>query len=282
MKLAVFYEPSPGTVGDYLLRAFISLGHTVEHFPTSQAARCVGGYDVYLRIDHGSYDHDLPERLRPRAFYIVDTHLRKSWRSIQRQTPRYDILFFVQRVAAQRFRRAFWTPLGCDLEVHGAQPQAPEYDVAFIGNDGGVPRKFYLQELRERYPRSFIGKAPHTEMARIYSRAKIGFHYIECTSPLQDMISMRVYEVRAAKRLLLANALEPQDYEPLGLRNREEVVLYHNPRELFELLGYYLDHQDERERIAAAGHACVVERHTYRHRAEQMTDILHKELGVPR
>ncbi len=281
MKLALFYDSSPGTVGEYLRRAFISLGHTVEHFQTSQAAQCAGGCDVYLRIDHGDYTYDLPDRLRPRAFYIVDTLLRNSWRSIQRQASRYDILFFVQRSAAEQFRRAFWTPLGCDMEIHGMEPQVPEYDVAFIGNDGGVPRKFYLQELRERYPRSFLGKAPYTDMAQIYSRARIGFHYIECTSPLKDMISMRVYEVLAAKRLLLANALGPKDYELLGFRDRQEIVLYHDPQELFKLLEYYLAHSDEREHIAAAGHACVVQRHTYRHRAEQMSEILHKELRLP-
>ena len=99
----------------------------------------------------------------------------------------------------------------------------------------GVPRKFYLEELRVRYPNSFIGKAPHTDMARIYGQAKIGFHYIVSTSPFSDMISMRVYEVLAAKRLLIANDLGKDDYGAVGLRNRQELVLYRSTRELFDL-----------------------------------------------
>ena len=156
----------------------------------------------------------------------------------------------------------------------------PVYDIAFVGNDGGVPRKFYLQELRERYPNSFIGRAPHTEMAEIYGLAKVGFNYIECTSPLNDMICMRVFEVLAAQRLLVANALGAGDYEALGLRDRQELVLYRHPRELFEVLDYYLQHEDEREQIAAAGHRCVLARHTYRHRAQVMVDVFREHLNV--
>lgn len=283
MRLALFYDDSPGTVGFYFLKAFQSLGHTIEHFPTSEADRCPGGYQAYLRVDHGDYSYDLPDRFRPRAFYIVDTHLAKSWRSIRRQARRYDVLFCVQRraIASLRHPRAFWTPLACDLDLHsGSDGGSPAYDIAFVGNDGGVPRKFYLQELRERYPKSFIGRALYTKMAEIYSRAKIGFHYIEYTSPFSDMISMRVFEVLAAQRLLVANALGAGDYEALGLRDRQELVLYRNPLELFEVLDYYLQHEDECEQIAAAGRRCVLARHTYQHRAQVMVDVFREHLNV--
>jgi len=278
MNVAVFYNAAPGTVGEYVERAWRGLGHDVARFNTSDADRCVEPYELYLRIDHGDYTHDLPDRLRPRAFYVVDAHLQKSWRSIQRQAARYDIVFCAQRRAAEALRRAFWVPMACDPDLHGRQPAAVRYDLAFVGNDGGVPRKFYLQALRERLPRSFIGRAPHTEMATIYSQAKIGFHYIECTSPLKDHVSMRVYEVLAAGTMLLANALDAGAFEAVGLRDRQELVVYRSPQELVDLLAYYLGHAEERERIARAGQTCVMAQHTYRHRVERMVDILHQEL----
>jgi hypothetical protein len=61
-------------------------------------------------------------------------------------------------------------------------------------------------------------------MAALYSRAKIGFHYIECTSPLRDMVSMRVYEVLAAGTLLLASDLGPGVYDALGLQARSASI----------------------------------------------------------
>jgi len=273
MRFALFYSNSPGTVGAYFHRALERLGHQVEHLEICEQHQRGDPYDVYLRIDHGDYAVDLPRHLRPRAFYAVDTHLARSWKCIRRLACHYDLVFCAQRSAAEALPRAFWVPLGCDPEVHGRGSTPRQYDLVFVGNDGGVPRKFYLQELRERYPNSFIGRAPHTKMAQLYSQSKIGFHYIECTSPLKDHISMRVYEVLASGTLLLANALEEGAFEALGLRDREQLVLYRNPRELFDLVEYYLSHEEERERIAQTGQACAIQHHTYRQRAQQMVNL---------
>ena len=275
MKIALFYNRTPGTIGEYFHRALQELGEPVEHFNLGDMPRPSERYDIYLRVDHGDYTYDLPSQLRPRAFYIVDAHLAKSWRSIRRQAPGYDMVFCAQRRAAELLPRAHWVPLGCDPVLHrGAPNGAPAYDVAFVGADGGVPRKFYLQELRERYPRSFIGKAPYTDMPNIYGRSKIGFHYIECTSPLRDHVSMRVYEILAGGALLLANALEAQAFESVGLRDGQELVMYHSPAELFRLIDYYLGHEAERARIAQAGQRSALAAHTYRQRVERMLPIL--------
>jgi glycosyltransferase involved in cell wall biosynthesis len=267
-------------VGEYLERAFRGLGHVVDHFNMREAEQCHARYDAYLRIDYGDYAIRLPQRFRPSAFYVVDTHLVKSLRAIRRQIREYDVLFCVQQQVAQQFPRAHWIPLGCDPEFHQAAARTPRFDLAFVGNDGGVPRKFYLQELRERYPNSLVGQAPHTQMATIYAQAKIGFNYLECPSPFRDNVSMRVFEVLAAGRLLLTNALSDGAFEALGLRNREELVLYRTPRELFDLIEYYLTHDEERERIAKAGQVCVLERHTYRHRAEAMVKVLERRMNA--
>ena len=278
MRIALFYQPSPGTVGEYFHSALVQAGQSVEHFALSDADRCTQEYDVYLRIDHGYYSQNLPERFHPKAFYVVDTHLNRSWKNIRRVAPGYDVVFCVQRSASQRLPRAHWVPLGCDPAIHGTTESLRKTDLAFVGNDGGVPRKFLLQELRERYPNSFIGQAPHTQMSRIYGQSKIGFHYIECTSPLKDHISMRAYEVLASGTMLMANGLATGTFESLGLRDRKELVVYHSPEELFTLLDYYLKHDAEREQIAQAGQRCVLQEHTYRHRAEKIVEILTEKL----
>lgn len=286
MKIALFYNRSPGTVGEYFHRALLSLGEQVDHYPTSGMSDPPTGYDVFLRVDHGDYAADLPRSLKPKAFYAVDTHLARSWNSIRRLAEGYDLLLCAQQLAARRLPRAVWIPLGCDPEIHGAgtpaggNGQDPRYDLAFVGNDGGIPRKFLLQEMRERYPNSFIGRAPYTRMREIYGQAKMGFHYIECTSPLKDHVSMRVYEVLASGTLLLANALAPGAFESVGLENGEHLAVYRSPKELFERVEHYLRHEEERRRIAAAGSAAVLRRHTYRQRAEAIVQAIREKLGV--
>ena len=280
MKIALFYNRTPGTIGEYLYRALRELGEPVDHFNLGDMPRPQDRYDIFLRVDHGDYTYDLPPQLRPRAFYVVDAHLAKSWRSIRRQAAGYDAVFCAQRRAAELLPRAHWVPLGCDPATHRGEPNgAPAYDVAFVGADGGVPRKFYLQELRERYPRSCIGKAPYTDMPKIYGRSKIGFHYIECTSPLRDHVSMRVYEILAGGALLMANALEGQAFESVGLRDGQELVIYRSPAELFRLIDHYLGHEAERRRIAEAGQRAALTSHTYRQRVERIVGILQGVIG---
>lgn len=280
MKIALFYNESPGTIGAYFRSALETLGHAIDHFDVAATERCSGSFDVYLRIDHGDYAQDLPRHFRPKVFYVVDTHLKRSWKAIHRQARHYDLVFCVQQQAAGRLPRASWVPLGCDPQIHQAAPSSIKYDVAFVGTDGGVPRKFLLQELRERFPNSFIGKAPHTEMAAIYGAAKIGFHYIECTSPLKDHVSMRVYEILASGTLLMANALAQGAFEALGFQDGRQLVVYRSPRELFEKVGYYLSHGEERRTIAQAGQALVLAKHTYLRRARKMTEIIRQQLAI--
>lgn len=275
-RLALIFDKVRGdTLGVYFERAAQQLGIPATHFWMRDAEAIPPGYDLYLRIDHGEYSRDLPGRLSPRIFYASDTHLPNSWRQIRRIAPRYDLLCCAHRDGAERLPNAVWVPVGCDVELHGRKPLDKWWDVAFVGTEGGVPRKFYLQALRERYPRHFIGHAPHTELGAIYSRAKIGFNY----SIRQD-INMRMFEILAGGALLITNGLAHDDLARLGLREGEHLAIYRRPRELFERIEHYLEREREREDIALRGMQQVHQHHTYRHRLEQILQLAADRLGV--
>ena len=163
MRVAlVFDKVREDTLGVYVERACQTLGISYAHAWTRDAGSIPRGCDLYVRIDHGDYQHDLPEWARPRVFYASDTHLPKSWNRISAVAKRYDLVCCAQREGARRLRNGAWVPHACDPELHGKRPLPKRWDVAFVGTEGGVPRKFYLQALRERYANSFIGHAPHT------------------------------------------------------------------------------------------------------------------------
>ena len=277
MKLALIFDKTrPDTTGGYFERACRTLGVSADHWWLRDAERIPAAYDLYLRIDHGDdYAVTLPERLRPVAFYAIDTHLARSWRKIRRAAARYDLVFCCHRDGAARLPGAEWLPVACDRELHGRIDGPRVWDLAFVGTDGGVPRKFYLQALRERYPNSRIGQADHTELSSIYSRARIGFNY-----SIAGDVNMRLFEVLAAGALLVTNALAGDDLHRLGLEDRGHLVLYRSPAELFEVIEHFLAHADERERIAQAGHALVMERHTYARRMRQLLSRAAERLGV--
>jgi len=271
MRIALFFDKHlRGTAGRYFERAFDELGVPYDHYWTRQAHSGLRGYDLYVRIDHGDYRYDLPSVLRPAIFYAIDTHLRKPWRAIRRQSYHYDLIFCAQREVLRFFRRAIWLPFGCDLELHRPLAFPKQYDIAFVGTEGGLPRKLLLETLRERYPAHFIGHAHFTQMRQIYSQAKIGFHYIGLQTNTSSYVSMRVLEVMACGSLLVTNQTPDGSLDCMGLRHQRELVCYHGFEDIFPTIDYYLSHEQERQRIADAGREAVRSHHTYRHRAQTL------------
>ena len=269
MKLALIFDKQrEDTIGVYFERACRALGLAYTHAWTSQAAALAPGYDLYLRVDHGDYRHDLPDGLRPAVFLATDTHLPKSWRRIRRAAPRYDLVCCVHRRGADALPNGAWVPAACDPAVHGKLALPKMRDVAFVGTEGGIPRKFYLQALRERYPNSFISHAPYTEIGRIYSQAKIGFN---CS--VRDDVNMRMFEILASGTLLVTNRLSHDELEQLGLRDGEHLVCYDTPAQLFEVIDRYLRDDGTREAIARRGMERVLQHHTYEHRLQQILKL---------
>ena len=281
MRLAlIFNKTRADTIGIYFERACRSLGIPYDHWWLRDAARIPREYDLYLRIDHGDdYTVALPDHLRPQVFYAIDTHLRHSWRKIQKEATRYDAVFCCHREAIFHLPRAEWLPVACDPSL--IEPVIPEghgFDVAFIGTDGGTPRKFILQALRERYTQSLIGKAPHTQIMTIYRQAKIGFNY-----SIRGELNMRLFEVLGAGALLVTNApRHPEELALLGLDSGVHLVIYHRPLEIFECIDAWLsqEQEEERLRIAHRGMTLAHERHTYVHRLQSLLQVATERLGV--
>lgn len=56
----------------------------------------------------------------------------------------------------------------------------------------------------------------------------------------------------------------------------QHLVTYDSPVHLRQLVGYYLEHDDERQRIAGQGRAHVLAHHTYRHRMTRLLELLNE------
>ncbi len=271
MRIAIVYDKTaPHTTGVYLETALRQSRHRVDHYWTSRAAEIPQGYDLYLRIDHGDYAHDLPEHLRPSIFYAIDTHLEKPYRRIREQARRHDLVCCAQREGAERLQRetdlaAEWLPLGCEPELHASPGGERTLDVAFVGTDGKrSARPRLLRILRHRYTNAFIGQAPHIELGRLYGSAKIGFN---CS--IQNDVNMRMFEVMAAGALLVTNQIEENGIDEL-FRAGEHYVVYRNALGMLEAIEHYLSHEVERAAIAEAGRQLVLSQHTYHRRVVRL------------
>lgn len=274
MKIAlVFNKEAPYTTGTYIEKVFRREGIDYQHFWTSQAHTIKPEFDLYLRIDHGDYRYDIPEDLRPCAFWAIDTHLKKPFKKILRQARHYDFVFCAQKNGAEALRKrginSFWLPLGCDPEIHQNLKMQKNFIVGFVGAPFyGYTRGELLKLIKQKYPQSYLGPAEFTEIGAIYSQSKIGFNY-----SINNDINMRVFEIMSCGTMLLTNYIKDNGLMEL-FENKRHLVVYKNRAELFDLIEYYLNHEEERNKIAQAGYELAVSRHTYKNRVSQMFEVI--------
>ena len=278
MKIAIIFgKERVDTVGVYFERALKMLGHEVRHFWPKDIEEIKPEYDFYFRVDDGHYDYCIPERLKPRVYFASDTHLKKAFKKIKRHilNGAYELVFCpmlkeIETLKKKSPVKIVWMNFACDPEIHKRLHIERNHDIGFVGNDGGVPRKFYLQEIRERYPDSFIGKADYRDISSIYSASKIGFSFAirgEC-------FTMRNYEIMSCGAMLLMKRLRDDSAERMGFVDKRHLVIFDGPEDLFDLIDHYLKNEDERKEIAENGYKFITEGHTYKHRLAEMVDII--------
>jgi len=274
MKLAlIFNKEREDTIGSYFERAAKKLNVPFDHYWTSDGEDIPNGYDLYLRIDHGDYKYDIPEHLKPSAFYAIDTHLEKPYKKIKEQARHYGFVFCAQKAGARRLKKdagieAKWVPIACDPEIHKDLNIERKLDIAFVGTEGKKnPRGELLKALARRYPKSYIGRADPRLMSNIYSGAKIGFNY-----SINNDINMRMFEVLSCGALLVTNRLKTDSGFDELFRDGENVMTYAGRNELLDKIDFYLSHAEERERIAEEGRSLAVSRYSYAERLKQMLE----------
>lgn len=269
MKLAIVFDnrSRPETTGFYCRRA-LARQTDIEHLlPEELQAIPSGLFDWYLFVDDG-LDYPIPDYLRPRAAWLIDTHLR-----FDRLLERFghaELLFAAQRDGAIKLAEALqsdvqWLPLACDPDMHRPVACDQRFEIAFIGNLVGQQRVSLLDSLRQRYPRVRIEQAYFDDMAAAYCSARVGFN---CS--VENDINMRVFEIPACGLPLITNEIPYNGLEELFARG-QELLTYSSREELFSCVERLLEDGNLLQSIATAGRRRVLRDHTY---AQRMTRLL--------
>ena len=289
MHIAVFHRPDAHTTGNYFRKA-LAEAHTVsflsEDFALGKRAHnsfdlvkyvAQQAVDLVLCIDPicGFFPLGLESIPCPTAIYLIDVHRGLSERLKLAQffdavcVAQHD---FVVIVKDQGIENAFWLPLACDPDFHSSVQQVQEkrYEIGFVGHKGAgngdrskvldiLSSQFKLNDLNRWYSPEDIGV--------VYNQSHMVFNW-----SVNGDVNMREFEALCSGRLLLTNAIG-NGLERL-FTDREHLVVYRNVEELQSLVRYYLAHPEEREKIARAGRAEVLKKHTYRCRSAQILDTI--------
>jgi spore maturation protein CgeB len=159
---------------------------------------------------------------------------------------------------------------GLDPSVHGSGVALLERLSARVAIDvwGYGARR---SNLRGRYR----GEAWGLDMYEVLGRSRISLNrHIDVAEGYAN--NMRMFETTGVGTLLLTE-------EAPNLANLfapgQEVVAYESENDLVEKIQHYLDHDDERAEIAAAGQRRTLGEHTYRRRMSELAAMLEQRLG---
>jgi len=247
----------------------------------------LGRARFFLELDAVSgqlYHAEGLERLRcPKLAWFVDSHKKPHFH--QGIAPDFDLVFFTMWGWSGLFgERGRWLPVHYDADWIGPRDAGPpRFDVGFVGSRPRE-RTRALQEIAERHGLRLLletttGPREKELTADLYAQCRIVFN-----QHVANDLNFRMVEAPACRRLLVTDAQRNGQYELF--RDREHVVYYKDDQDLEAVLLHYLRHDEERERIAATGHALVSRLHTTAARVQALVavaeDMVKERGGAPR
>jgi hypothetical protein len=246
-----------------------------------------GKFDYHFWVDWGEDGLPWPEWSIPKdggkTIYVAsDTHLGREYRL--NKAKQFDYAFFNQKDAAEE-AGGVWLP-------HAAEPMAypkidiiKKYDVCFIGhiqdvvNYNGFTRTDALDRLFKEIPNFYYGSRHPAfpdrnlfeDAGKKFSQSKIVFNI-----SIKDDYNMRCNEVMMTGSFLLTNWIPIFDdlEREYGMIDGVHFVTYKTLDEMVEKAKYYLEHDEERQKIADAGYDLAIKKMTYKNRIETIFEVI--------
>lgn len=203
-------------------------------------------------------------------------------------------------------KEGLYLPFGADTEFFSPQPVRPEFnfDVSYVGNDikgkertmnylypavdfnfglfgnwqsPSIPIKrpwkglslLFLPKYRWKFPKISQGRIAQNDVPALYSSSKINLNCTLQSCVDWDVITLRTYEVLACKGFLIT------DYVPaLETELKDGLVITTGGEDLREKIVYYLEHEEERKKIAETGYNIVTAKTTCKSRVDRLVKYI--------
>jgi hypothetical protein len=255
--------------------------------------------DILLNDSMNSISSRFLREMKPHIRFLMGQHAATKL-SEENDYRSYDLVLSSFPPTLDWFRHkgipAEMSRLGFEPKVLSSlKPEDRTFGVTFIGSFfAGIhsSRAVLLESLCDRIEeiriwgtgidqlsltspirRCYMGQAWGREMYQILRKSKITLNHHGDIAPYAN--NMRLYEATGVGTLLITDWKENlhEMFEP-----GKEVVGYKSPEECFELIQYYLEHNEERETIAHAGQERTLKEHTYYQRVQELVAIVRKYL----
>jgi spore maturation protein CgeB len=205
-------------------------------------------------------------------------HLRVRWAML------FDYVFLFHPGFEEAFRQVghsnpVTVPHAVDPEFFTSAAKDRPLDIGWVGRSDG-PRYQTRRRVLERLATMFR----MNEWKRFHSQEELG--QVFCASKLVVNVGRDDYPIDASLHFAEAMAADalfitllPSEMTQLGFQEGIHYVGVQSEAEIPEVVRYYLDHEDERDRIAEAGREKVLREHTYDNRASFYLTQLEQRAG---
>lgn len=270
-------------MGLFYLRALKSLGHEVTVWDprtTSEPPKLQDKPDLTVVIKEFVNPATLP---KPRFYIFPDQTTHENYASyLDSVTPSYDRVFFCMKHSKEVMERygARLLPFAIDKQIHRPVAEIKEnIDVSFVGtnrlgrmelvnflNNQGVKVQIWGNNWPKETP-NYMGEAIYLgDKRHVYSSTKIALNHHYLIGP-----NMRFFEALGYGCFLLSDMVD--GIEGLGFKDGVHYVSYRDKLDLTEKINYYLQHSEERQKIARQGRT-FVKKHTYQQRVKEVLESI--------
>ena len=205
------------------------------------------------------------------VYWCSDSHLGSEYRLSKAKE--FDYVFVSIPRHIKEFKesvghdRVYWLPHAGEPTCYRKVETIKKYDVCFIGHLPTDERVELLDALFREFPDFYYGQKFFEEANQKYCESKIVFNH--CIS---EEANMRVFESTLSGSMLLCSY--SKEVEDLGYADGVHLVFYRDIDEMIAKARYYVDHDEEREKIAKAGREHTLNHHTYLHRMEKIMEVV--------
>jgi spore maturation protein CgeB len=233
--------------------------------------------------------------------WFADDHWRFD--SFTRQmAPAFDLAVTTDPDALEKYQmlpdvRVHLSQWACNRYAYRRTTTQLAHDVTFVGQPHGDRRQITARLRAEGVPIECwgfgwpSGPIEHAQMVDVFASSRINLNLsnsseasglkarvgraLHLPAPAQrpPQIKGRNFEVPGCGGFLLTERVSHLDHY---FRLDQEVAVYDGVDDLIEKIGFWLDHPEERQRVAEAGYRRVLAEHTYDHRFA----AIFKELGL--
>lgn len=243
-----------------------------------------GKFDLHGLIDWGEDGLGLPldwEIPHPNFYWIADSHLGYDYRL--KRAKQFDYVFASHKPSIERMikdgipaDRIRYLPWAAEPMCYKPYPIIEKWDWAFIGYLNNDFRIDLVDRFCKEWPvgdKGYLGwRNPSIPGYNVLEDAakKLSQSRIVLNEAIHDDLNMRVFEALACKRLLLTEDIPAvRDHFEDG----KHLVLFKTIDEAVDKARYYLEHTEDRERIAKDGYEEFLDKHTYMHRAKEILKV---------